>query len=190
MNSSKFEEIARLLDKTERNLKRIERIDDSFVSFAINEWRYATRHVIAYMQSGSAEEECKVVGHLKRAYFDSSEVLLDGLLDRIAKYELYFRGYSGIVAAIVPGFKEAYLKVWEAKELLAKAQAYDLESREVKYDRLEPYCDALEAFVENLEKSRNAWQDDIRVQKRRDRMPIIWSAIGIAVSIILAIIFT
>ena len=41
-----------------------------------------------------------------------------------------------------------------------------------------------------LDKSRNAWQDDIRVQKRRDRMPIIWSAIGIAVSIILAIVFT
>ena len=190
MSSSRFEEIARLLDKTERNLKRIERIDVSFVSFAINEWRYATRHIVTYMQTGSAEEECKVVGHLKRAYFDSNEVLLDGLLDRIAKFESLFRGYSGIVSAVVPGFKEAYLKVWEAKEKLFKAQSYDSESREVKYDSLEPYCDALESFVENLEKSRNAWQDDIRVQKRRDRMPIIWSAIGIAVSIILAIVFT
>ena len=189
MTSSRFEEIVSLLDKTERNLKRIERIDDSFVCFALNEWRYATRHAITHMQNGTVAEEIKVIGHLKRAYFDSCDILIDGLLGKIASYESLFRGYSGIVSAIVPDFRESYVKVWEAKEKHFDAQTYSLEAREAKYDSLEPYCVALEAFADNLEKSRNAWQDNILVQKRRDRMPILWTAIGIAVSIILAVVF-
>lgn len=181
--------MALLLDKTERNLKRIERINDSFVCFALNEWRYATRHVVNFMRAGNPEEESKVVGHLKRAYFDSCDVLLDGLLNMVAQYEVQFGGYASLVAGIVPDFKEAYAKVWEAKELHLEARSFNEESRESRYDGLEPYCEALSEFVGNLGKSRDIWLREIRAQRRRDRMPVIWTAIGITVSIILAILF-
>ena len=41
--TSSDEEIIRLIDKTEANLKRIEKISGRFICFTLNEWRYATR---------------------------------------------------------------------------------------------------------------------------------------------------
>ena len=44
-------------------------------------------------------------------------------------------------------------------------------------------------YLTNVDATKDVWQSDIRAQRSRDRWPLIWTAIGIAVSIVLAIVF-
>ena len=56
------------------------------------------------MVSGVQEEKHKALGHLKRAYFDSCDILLDCMLNRISFLDDEIRGFANVVAPIVPDF--------------------------------------------------------------------------------------
>jgi len=178
-----------LLDKTEANLKRIEIYNTDFVCFSLNEWRYATRHLVSFNATGDADEERKAISHLKRAYYDSCDVLIDCLLNQISGYDYEAHGFAGVLANIVPGFSESRLAVHAAREAHVKAQSVGGAERESSYDCLTVHCDKLERYLKNLEATRDLWVEDIRKQRNRDRLPIIWTMIGIGVSIVLALIF-
>ena len=187
--TSSDEEIIRLIDKTEANLKRIEKISGRFICFTLNEWRYATRHIMRYHSSADVMDVNKAIGHLKRAYFDSCDVLLDCLLDRVSSIDDEIRGFAGIVAAIVPDFNKFRMAVHSARNAHLSAQTISGEERERTYDALDEHCRQIEAYLQNMDATKDVWQADIRKQKLRDRLPVIWTAIGITVTIILAIIF-
>jgi len=187
--TSSDEEIIRLIDKTEENLKRIEIINGRFVCFTLNEWRYATRHIMRYRASDDAQDLQKAVGHLKRAYFDSCDVLLDCLLDRIRCIDDEIRGFASILASIVPDFNKSRIAIHSARNAHLTVQTISGDEREQAYDMLNEHCAKLEEYIRNVEATKDVWQADIRKQKLRDRLPIIWTAIGIAVTIVLAIIF-
>ena len=189
MPSLRYRELAALLDKTERNLKRIEMLDDAFSCIVLNEWRYATRHVVNLLATGDEEEERKALGHLKRAYFDSCDVLLDSLLACVMRMESAYRGYFTQMAAVIPDFQTAAQCVDAAQQAHLEAQAQTGDAREGAYDTLEGHCAALERFVGMLERNRHAWQEEIRKQKRRDRWPVVVALLAIAVAIVLAIVF-
>jgi hypothetical protein len=189
MTSSDGELLA-LIDKTEENLKRIEIVNGRFVCFSLNEWRYATRHVMRYHASGNAEECIKALSHLKRAYFDSCDILLDCLLNRISMLDDEIRGFANLVAQVVPNFRESRIAIHAARDAHYSAQTISGDDREAKYDSLRVHCAELEKYLANMAATQDVWQADIRKQKLRDRIPVIWAAIGIAVSIILAIIFS
>ena len=55
------------------------------------------------------------------------------------------------------------------------------------YLRLTELADKMDVLIEELEATRPLWSDEIRKQKRRDRLPIIISLIGIAVSVLVAV---
>ena len=188
MSSSQSDAIQALLDKTEANLKRIEQIDDAFSCFVLNEWRYATRHMADYMRTGDEEAGRKAASHLKRAYFDSCDVLLDSLLARVAEYEQAFRGYAEVVAGIVPGFREGYRCVHAAREAHLQARGYENGEREAAYDRLEPHCAGLLAFVGQLETTKNLWLDDIRRRKAGARWQTLLAVLGILATVAVGIL--
>ena len=77
MTSSDSKMVLDLLERTEANLKRIEIYNKRFVCLSLNEWRYAARHFATYNVTGSEEEQRKALSHLKRAYYDSCDVLID-----------------------------------------------------------------------------------------------------------------
>jgi hypothetical protein len=182
-------ELLDLLDKTEGNLKRIEILNKSFVCLSLNEWRYATRHIVQYMVSGVQEEKHKALGHLKRAYFDSCDILLDCMLNRISFLDDEIRGFANVVAPIVPDFDKSRIAIHAAKQAHFSAQSIPRDEREKAYDLLCGHCAELEKYLSNMDATKDIWQADIRKQMRRDRLPVIWTVIGIAVSIILAMIF-
>lgn len=186
--TSSDEQLLALIDKTEENLKRIEIINGRFICFSLNEWRYATRHVMRYHACGDAEESRKALSHMKRAYFDSCDILLDCLLNRVSMLDDEIRGYANIVAQTVPDFQKSRVAIHAARDAHYSAQTISGNDREVKYDSLHSHCLELEQYLNNMSATQDIWQEDIRKQKSRDRLPIIWTAIGIAVSIILAII--
>ena len=86
-----------LIDRTEANIKRIEELQSAFAAPVLNEWRYAIRHVVT-MAAGGGEGADKAEGHLKRAYFDSCDIVIDCQLDIIATVH---RRCLGSLAAIV-----------------------------------------------------------------------------------------
>lgn len=181
--------ILELLEKTEANLKRIEIYNKRFVCLSLNEWRYAARHFATFNVTHDADEERKALSHLKRAYYDSCDVLIDCLLNAISRYDFEAHGFAGVLANIVPGFAESRLAVHTAKEAHFKAQSVGGDEREVAYESLAIHCVNLEKYLTNLEATRDFWAEDIRKQRSRDRLPIIWTIIGIGVSIVLALIF-
>lgn len=183
------EHLVSLIDKTEENLKKIEILNGRFVCFSLNEWRYATRHVMRYHLSGDDEESRKALSHMKRAYFDSCDILLDCLLNRVCMLDDEIRGYANIVAQVVPDFKKARIAIHAARDAHYSAQTISGDDREAQYGILCAHCLELEKYLDNMAATQDVWQEDIRKQKSRDRLPLIWTAIGIAVSIILAIVF-
>ena len=45
------DDIRRLIDGTEANIKRFETLTGEFPCNVLNEWRYATRHVVSLLDS-------------------------------------------------------------------------------------------------------------------------------------------
>jgi len=189
MTSCDSRMVLNLLERTESNLKRIEIYNKRFVCLSLNEWRYAARHFATYNVTGSEDEQRKDVSHLKRAYYDSCDVLIDCLLNAISNFDSEAHGYASILANIVPHFAESRLAVHEARRAHLVAQSVSGDERENAYESLSTHCEKLEQYLSNLEATRELWAEDIRKQKSRDRLPIIWTIIGIGVSIVLALIF-
>ena len=190
MSSDRVALLGSLLSKTESNIKLIQEFGRAFLCAVLNEWRYATRHVVNAMVRPDDEEEIrKAESHLKRAYYDSCDILIDCLLQRIADYSREYIGYTGIVAALVPDFNQHNLEVRAAQAAHRAAKSCPSEKREDEYESLSCHVENLLKFAELLEATKDAWLEDVRKQKSRDILPIIWTAIGIGVSIVLALIF-
>ena len=65
----------------------------------------------------------KAESHLKRAYYDSCDILIDCLLQRIADYSREYVGYTGIVAALVPDFNQHNLEARTAQAAHRRAKS-------------------------------------------------------------------
>lgn len=84
MNSNLSCDINDLVVATELNISRISAISNKFALPCLNEWRYATKHVaLLLVNPDDSVHREKAIGHLKRAYFDSSDILLTILIGTI-----------------------------------------------------------------------------------------------------------
>ena len=88
MSGDLYLELQELIEKTEVNVKRLERYSMSYVSPVINEYRYALFHLVnsKVANPNSREDLWKAVGHMRRAYYDSCEILLDWLVCSSREY--------------------------------------------------------------------------------------------------------
>ena len=186
--SDDFRPLLELVRKTEANIKRIEGLQRDFIAYTLNEWRYATHHLCLAICNGNEEDRQKAENHLQRAYFDSCDIIVDCQLNRIAELETRFRGYVSTVAGLVGDFAEKCNCVHEAQNIRRLTVGGGVDRLEA-YTRLACLADKLDAFIKELESTLPYWMEDIRKQKRRDRLPIVIALIGIAVSICLAILF-
>ena len=188
MTSVEIEELDGLLTKTEANLKLIQEVGGDFVYPMLNEWRYATRHIVNLLVKPNEADFQKTIGHLKRAYFDSCDILLNCLLQNIADHYDAFRGYASIVNQIVPDFQQHNLRMHEAIRVRERIASAKGDARESEYDALAPYIVSLMEFARLLSSTRVNWIEDIRKQKLRDRLPVLISIVGIAISVAIAIL--
>jgi len=138
LRMSSVDKILDLVDKTENNLKIAEHIADLFAVPVLNEWRYGTRHVVNAIKDGSSEEELqKSMGHWKRAYFDSCDIVADCILKRCVDMNLQYYGYTDIVQSIVPRYSEylEQMRDMQKRHLDAKLKS-DETGRMSAYDNL------------------------------------------------------
>jgi len=180
MSSSDVDSLVALLDKTEQNIKRIEKISSEFVVPVLNEWRYATRHVFTFLQrfhTGDAalrnEEHRKATSHLKRAYFDSCDILIDCLLSKIQGYTDDYDCYIDIAKSYIPEYSELRKLSRKAWHEHAEANNFTADMREANYESLEAYNNALWEFLRTLDDNAAACDSAIRKKQRSETFVIV-----------------
>ena len=94
MRKSDRELLKELYELTELNVKRIERYSRQYASPVINQYRYALGHLIGAGEEASCEiNGVKALAHLREAYYDSCDILLDWL---ICSGKYYFENVSEV----------------------------------------------------------------------------------------------
>lgn len=176
------EAIRQLVLDTEDNIKKIECYNEDFAVVTLNEWRYATHHAIDMMCGlDSKDNRTQAVCHLKRAYFDSADILLNCLLEKFENMHRVFRNYAPIVRDYIEDYPDKLKKAKEAKRFHGKAS--QIENREDFYEEIKKLCQNLEAFVEELEDTEDDWRALVRKARNKDRL-WFWSVVAAIVGVI------
>lgn len=139
-----------LIDRTEANLKRIEELQSAFVVPVLNEWRYAIRHVVTTAGNGGDAETNKAMGHLKRAYFDSCDIVIDCQLNVIAAVQGKCLGYRKAVLEVAPDYAKWMETARRAQKAHRAAQLKHGEEREAAFDSLSVTIGELDAVMDAL----------------------------------------
>lgn len=163
-----------LVDKAESNIKLIEQISTVFASPVLNEWRYAIRHVLAALAKNdlqndlSGEEAQKALGHLKRAYFDSCDIVLDCQLNTLCEIHEKCLGYAEVVRKVAPDYPVWLEKMRDAQRLHREAQTKHGDEREAAFDSLAPTIKELDGILDKL----SFHAEEISVAVRRERVNV------------------
>ncbi len=183
MPSDKKREIATLLDDAEQNLRLIEGYTDCVAAPILNEWRYATRHIVdAYFNPDDLATLDRVHSHLKRACYDSFGMLLTYQLRKIDSFRSSYVGYSSIVQNYVSDYAEWQLKIdeaWQVFDLLPGG--CEKEEMHVQVKRI---CRDLQLYIRRMSATQGDWQDEIRKLKFKSRFQNI-----VGVATILGVLF-
>lgn len=139
-----------LIDKTEANLKRIEELQSAFVVPVLNEWRYAIRHVVTVAAGEDNAEHEKATGHLKRAYFDSCDIVIDCQLSVLASVQGKCLGYRKAVLDVAPDYAKWMEAARRAQKAHREAQLKHGEEREAAFDSLSGTIEELDSVMDAL----------------------------------------
>ena len=175
-----------LVDKTEANIKLIEQISSTFVSPVLNEWRYAIRHVLtAFADNEQAGENAqKAISHLKRAYFDSCDIILDCQLDTLSKIHKKCLGYAEAVRSVVPDYTSWLEKIRDAQRLHREAQTKHGDDREAAFDSLTPTINELDEILDKMAFHAEEVSAAVSRAKTNTRLTTVAKVSGIIVAAI------
>lgn len=159
-----------LVDKTEANIKLIEQVSATFTSPVLNEWRYAIRHVLlACVAADPSEVEAqKAIGHLKRAYFDSCDIVIDCQLNTLCDIHRKCLGYADVVRKVVPDYLVWLERVREAQRIHREVQAKHGADRETAYDSLASTIVELDGILDRM----SFHADEISAAVRREKVNV------------------
>ena len=176
MPSDQSVDISDLVCATESNIARITAVSGKFAVPCLNEWRYATKHVALLLKdpNDSVQRE-KAIGHLKRAYFDSSDILLTVLLDSLRRVFEDVGAYSDIAAKVIPGYGK-----WGEVFNDALALQYEpTDDRLTRARKMDEMSKLIIGFVNQAVASRGTLLLAIARERSKER----WQAIGAIASI-------
>ena len=163
-------DIADLVCATERNISRITAVSGSFAAPCLNEWRYATKHVACLLKDpNDAVQREKAIGHLKRAYYDSSDILLTVLISSLREVFDDVGEYVEVAAGVIPGFASWSSACTEAMRLQRDTCA-DRYSRAVEMDKA---SDVLIGFLDQANVNRGNLLAAIVRKRRNERLAVV-----------------
>lgn len=111
-------------DRAEKTLKRYERVGGATLVSAINQLRYAGRHILDADADGVTEETraehyCKALRHCHRAAFDAREATVIYLLDSIQDFSEQSKTYDiDHITRFIPNYSDWLDKAVNAQKLL------------------------------------------------------------------------
>lgn len=184
MPSDQSVDISELVCATEGNIARITAVSGKFAIPCLNEWRYATKHVALLLKDPNDHvQRDKAIGHLKRAYFDSSDILMTVLLDSLRRVFEDVGAYSDVAAKVIPGYEK-----WAVAFSDALALQYEpVDDRIARARKMDEKSNIIAKFVGQAVASRGALLAAIARERRKER----WHVIGVisgAVTAIVAIV--
>lgn len=153
MNSEQKAELEALLNETEANIKLLEVYSKGFVTSVLNEWRYATRHMLGVVFDPNDEESFKrTVAHLQRARYDSYDFLLVYQIDEIKKFRDYYLDYTEVIKPVIPDYGNWQIRLNAAVRL--HRDWFGKDKREMYYEQVKTTNAELEIFLSTLENTR------------------------------------
>ena len=167
---------------TEENLRRISCVNDGFVAPALNEWRYATRHMAELLENpGGGIEREKAMRHLERAYFDSSDILLTVLLDAFRAFSEDFGEYLDVVQSVMPDFSRWRGEMREARRFLLDARRGD--GRFEVARRMDEISAGLFVILDEIDGNREALAARVKKERRRECRELAALLVGIVAAV-------
>ena len=158
------DELFSLHNKTEHNLKIVEGFTNEFAVPILNEWRYGSRHIANSLTSELTEDEqIKALGHWRRAYYDSCDIVLNCQLERLSEYHRQWQGYTDIVKEVISEYAKHLVEIRRIQKIHREAKCSVLGSdRQQAYDSLQPSIDALSKILDEIEANKDAVDCAIR----------------------------
>lgn len=178
--SSDLERLRDLLAKTEKNIKIIEAVNGNFALAVLNEWRYSTWHVMSACldDTGDKDEQMlRAERHLRRSYFDSCDLLLDCLLDRVGVWRHGISGYESVVTGVFPQYGAVIDAARTAQKTSIEVGSYTSDDRVSKYTCLESSIASMKIALEQIYDAEPIVRSAIRKAKIKTAWQFI---IGIA----------
>ena len=150
----------------------------------MNEWRYATRHVVDVLcHHEEGENRSRAVSHLRRANYDSYDILIDCILARFKELHEEYRDYASIVKGYVRDYSDKIAVMRRAKDIHRLSAESECEGRNALYAEIAKVCDKAESFVNELEDTADDWRAEIRKSKRTERIVLVGVAAGVIAAI-------
>ena len=152
------DELFSLHNKTEHNLKIVEGFTNEFAVPILNEWRYGSRHIAKSLTLDLAEEEqTKALGHWRRAYYDSCDIVLNCQLERLSEYHCRWRGYTDVVKEVISEYTKHLSDIRSIQKIHEEAKCSTHgRDRQQAYDSLQPSIDALSKILDEIEANKDA----------------------------------
>lgn len=152
------DELFSLHNKTEHNLKIVEGFTNEFAVPILNEWRYGSRHIANSLTLDLAEEEqTKALGHWRRAYYDSCDIVLNCQLEQLSEYHRQWQGYTDVVKEVISEYAKHLVEIRRIQKIHREAKCSVLGSdRQQAYDSLQPSIDALSKILDEIEANKDA----------------------------------
>ena len=152
------DELFSLHNKTEHNLKIVEGFTNEFAVPILNEWRYGSRHIANSLTLDLAEEEqTKALGHWRRAYYDSCDIVLNCQLERLSEYHCRWRGYTDVVKEVISEYTKHLSDIRSIQKIHEEAKCSTHgRDRQQAYDSLQPSIDALSKILDEIETNKDA----------------------------------
>lgn len=167
-------ELTPILDKTEQNIRRFEDVFGCFPDIVLNQWRYASRHVASLLDNPQdTVQRQSAIGHIRRAYFDSCDILVVCLLDKIGDLLDTFASVPEVPAKLISGYSEKRALLRRAQKLHREFKSFTPQEKDAQYDKLESVLSGLLAFYDELD----AVYSDMLVASERQRREVSGAAV-------------
>jgi len=188
-SAGQWQELLRLFEKAEQELKSTEYDVDELEIPSVNELRYAGYHLTrararelesgGHLDLAAGDELDKARRHCQRAIFDAIEIRIVSYLESLREIHKAYAsaGVADIASQYIDGYIDDLTAADRARAFLAEARN-DHPNREQYYDRCRPYIESLD---EIYAKWRNA-APAISAAVRRERRQEFWKVAGLVVA--------
>jgi len=176
-----LEEVERLFSKAEDRIKIVERINKNIVIPAVNELRYAGRHILWSLNAEAGYDKIshieKAKSHCKRAIFDASE---GGTLFCLANIDKFLDDYRNttVLSDVMPSYAEDLAFVKKAR-MNSHSHKRDEEKEQI-YDEYYEDMEKLEDILLKFSESRP--QINKKMQAERWKFLFGWAGVIAAVA--------
>lgn len=152
--ASSLHKVTELFRLAEEKIKQVEKICRELPFPAVNELRYAGRHLIDHLETGDREQLVQAENHCKRAIYDAVEAGVTFQLLQIQAFNDDFRML--VLKDHITGYPELRIEINRAKALITESKPEDQSKMEYyeecsrHLERLTEIHDLLEAHRDDL----------------------------------------